>query len=77
MELKFKSSTSEPHSGYGAGSGTIDTTVYFCPCGNGELIRTKDNIPGFRDTDWTLNCTSCAKKYDLDFNTGELTPKQD
>ncbi len=74
MDLIFKHSESEPHGGYGAGSGTIDTTVYFCPCGKGEVIRIKDNIPGFRDTDWQLHCVECNKKYH--FDGSDLVPNE-
>lgn len=63
MALKILSHKSEPHSGYGAGSGTIDTDEYECPCGKGRVIRTKDNIPGFRDSDIYIECDECLKKY--------------
>lgn len=63
MALKMLESKSEPHPGYGAGWGTIDTTIYECPCGKGKVIRTKDNIPGFRECDITIECEDCWKKY--------------
>lgn len=63
MALKMISHNSEEHPGWGAGSGTIDTYVYECPCGKGKVIRTKDNIPGFRDNDITIECNECQKKY--------------
>lgn len=68
MDLIYKDSYSEDHPGYGAGSGTIDTTVYACPCGQGEVRRVKDNIPGFRETDWSIDCPDCAKRFEFDDN---------
>ena len=49
MALELLESHSESHQGYGAGAGSIDTYIYKCPCGKGRVIRTKDNIPGFRE----------------------------
>lgn len=72
MSLKYKSSSSEEHPGYGAGSGTIDTTVYECPCGAGEVIRTKDNIPGFRESDIVIHCDVCSNKYGVINSLSEL-----
>lgn len=63
MELKLFKHDSEPHMGYGAGEGAIDTYVYECPCGKGTVVRTKDNIPGFRDSDIIIECDDCRKKY--------------
>ena len=40
MALKLLEHNSEPHAGYGAGWGTIDTYVYECPCGKGKVIKT-------------------------------------
>lgn len=54
---------SENHPGWGAGSGTIETSIYKCPCGKGRIIRTKDNIPGFRDSDIVIECDKCREKY--------------
>jgi hypothetical protein len=75
MELKYKSSSSEYHSGHGAGSGTIDTTTYYCLCGKGEIRRVKDNIPGFRDVDWWIDCPECNAKYHVDSH-GNLSQKE-
>lgn len=63
---------SEPHPGYGAGSGTVDTYTYICPCGKGRVIRTKDNIPGFRDSDIVIECDDCIKKYGIVSSLSEL-----
>lgn len=63
MGLKMISHNSEEHPGYGAGSGTIDTSIYECPCGKRRIVRTKDNIPGFRDSDIVIECDECREKY--------------
>lgn len=63
MSLKYKRQKSEWHAGYGAGEGSIDITVYECPCGAGEVIYTKDNIPGFRESDIRIHCKICSEKY--------------
>lgn len=65
MDLKLKSRRSEPHEGYGAGSGTIDTETYECPCSKGEVIVTHDRIPGFRESDVMIMCDDCRKKYGI------------
>lgn len=64
---------SEEHSGYGAGSGSIDTYIYECPCGEGTYVVQKDNIPGFREKSYSLNCEKCIDTYILDSTTGILT----
>lgn len=63
MGLKMISHHSEENPGYGAGSGTIDTFIYECPCGKGRIVKTKDNIPGFRDSDIIIECDVCREKY--------------
>ncbi len=63
MGLKMISHNSEEHPGYRAGSGTIDTYVYECPCRNGRIVRTTDNIPGFRDSDIVIEFDKCREKY--------------
>lgn len=72
---KLIKSESTYHQGYEAGSGSIDTNTYECPCGKGEYVVEKDNIPGFRDKTYELNCEDCTKKYDFNFNTGEMKNK--
>ena len=72
MALKFLKHSSIPHAGYGAGWGTIDTDEYECPCGKGKVIRTKDNIPGFRDSDITIECDECSAKYGVIRSLSEL-----
>ena len=61
--MKLIEYKSEPHSGYGAGAGTVDTYIYTCPCGKGTVEYVKDNIPGFRDKDIWIHCDTCKKKY--------------
>ena len=73
---KLISSNSELHQGYGAGGGSIDTMIYECPCGKETYVRTKDNIPGFREKDYKLNCADCLKKYNFDVMTGTITEKE-
>lgn len=72
MKLKFIRSESENHSGYGAGSGSIDTNYYECPCGKAEVIYEKDNIPGFRDRQTWSTCPDCKVKYRFSKGTAEL-----
>lgn len=73
---KLIKTESENHSGYGAGTGSIDTTTYECPCGKGTYIIEKDNIPGFREKSYSLNCKQCLSKYNFDSITGEITEKE-
>lgn len=73
MDLKYKKSQSEPHSGWGAGPGTIDREVYECPCGQGEVVYEKDNIPGFRDKSVYCDCKDCNEGYY--FSRGTATIK--
>lgn len=63
MALVLLESKSEEHLGYGAGSGTIDTDIYKCPCGKGTIKFVYDRIPGFRDKDVFIDCPECAVKY--------------
>ena len=72
MALKLLNQKSEPHAGYGAGAGTIDTYEYQCPCGKGKVIKTKDNIPGFRESDIVIECDECRKKYGIVNSLSEL-----
>ena len=65
MALKLIQHNSIAHEGYGAGWGTIDTYVYECPCGKGKVVKTKDNIPGFRDSDIVIECDECSAKYGI------------
>lgn len=72
MELKYIGSNSSYHSGYGAGSGSVDRTEYECPCGKGKVIYEKDNIPGFRDSMTFSDCTECNSKYHFSRGEAEL-----
>lgn len=73
MDLKFLKAESEYHQGYGAGAGTIDSSTYECPCGKGTVIRIKDNIPGFRDSDIHIKCEDCINKYTVNGNGNGLS----
>lgn len=72
MKLEMIKHSSTNHPGYGAGQGTIDTEVFTCLCGNGEVIMTKDNIPGFRDRDFVVKCIDCSNKISLSYEGGTL-----
>jgi hypothetical protein len=51
---------SEPHAGYGAGSGTVDTWDVVCTaCEIGHIHHNRDSIPGFRDH-WIRPCCNCG-----------------
>lgn len=67
---------SQHHMGYGAGGGSVDITTFECPCGKGIYIIEKDNIPGFRETSYFLNCPECLEKYNFDPITGNITEKK-
>lgn len=72
MELKFKDSHSEWHSGYGAGEGSIDSEEYFCPCGKSVVTYEKDDIPGFRSKSNFCDCKECNGKYVFGRGTATL-----
>ena len=57
------SRTSEFTMGYGAGSGSIKTTVYKCKCGKGTVTEIYDDVPGFKERDWIIDCPICVKDY--------------
>lgn len=75
MNLKLIHSSSTYHNGYGAGSGSVDREEYECPCGNGKLIFEYDNIPGFRERSYFIDCDECNKKYDYSNGTLKLKEK--
>jgi hypothetical protein len=63
MNLKLIYNRSDNHSGYGAGSGETVREEYECPCGKGQVIYEKDDIPGFRETDIYSTCNECSDQY--------------
>ena len=67
----------EPHRGYGAGTGTVDTYIYVCPCGKGTVEYIEDNIPGFRDKEIWIHCDVCWEKYGFVKSLSELEGKSD
>lgn len=71
MDLKVKSSAS----GYcpGPNAGVADETIYFCPCGKGEIVYKKRDNPDFHEFSWEIRCDICAEKYE--FEKGELKEK--
>lgn len=72
---KMISSESKGHRGHGAGSGSVDTAVFECPCGKGTFVDVYDAIPGFREHDYSLNCSDCLQKYDFNPINGIITEK--
>lgn len=56
-------SNTEDSSGWGAGSGTIERHEFSCPCSKGLIVEEHDNIPGFREHDIRIRCTSCRKVW--------------
>ncbi|MBO0427610.1 hypothetical protein JZO82_00395 [Vagococcus fluvialis] len=73
MSLKKIRSSSDFHSGYGAGSGEVIREDYECPCGKGIVSYEKDDIPGFRDKAIMCSCAECNEKYT--FGRGTATEK--
>ena len=71
MNLKLVNSTTTPSAGYGAGSGEIIREEYECPCGSGEVIYEKDDIPGFRDRSIWCTCKDCIEKYEFGRGTAK------
>jgi len=65
MELTLIESSVTPSPGFGAGSGEIIREEYKCPCGAGEVIYEKDDIPGFKESSIRCTCEDCREKYDL------------
>ena len=70
MRTELIYSSEDGHGGYGAGSGSTERYEYKCPCGEGKIIETHDNIPGFRDHDVYIQCEKCKQEYDLDTSHG-------
>ena len=54
---------SHEHSGWGAGSGTVERYEYRCPCGAGTIVEEHDNIPGFREHDVWIMCEPCRQEW--------------
>jgi hypothetical protein len=75
MELELIKRSSVNHEGFGAGEGTVDTTEYKCPCGQGKVIYTRDNIPGFRTSDVWIECDTCHSNYKIN-DKGDLELKE-
>ncbi|WP_026908962.1 hypothetical protein [Paucisalibacillus globulus] len=71
MNLKLLKEEEIPHSGWGAGNGSVITEEYECPCGKGIVTYEKDDIPGFRSKSLYCNCEECRKKYT--FSRGTAT----
>lgn len=65
-DLEMIENKREYHPGYGAGSGFIIEQVWKCPCGKGTVQYQKDDIPGFRDSEFYIFCSKCKEKYDIE-----------
>lgn len=64
------------HPGNGAGTGTIVEKVFECPCGEGTFTDVYDNIPGFKEHDYRLDCVACYKKYSFDPISGRIEERK-
>lgn len=66
MEIKLKliDSNNTYSPGYGAGEGSLLREEYECPCGEGKVVYTKDDIPGFKDRYQYIECQSCRALYE-------------
>lgn len=53
------------HEGWGAGSGDVEWYEYRCPCGLDKIVEEHDNIPGFREHDVRILCTTCAPEWEF------------
>lgn len=70
MRTELISSSSEPHPGYGAGSGEFERSEFKCHCGKGKIVEEHGRITGFREHDVWLQCDECSKKYRIDISNG-------
>ena len=43
-------------------------TVYECPCGKGTVATTFENMPGYRDSDVSIQCGECRQGYIAEYN---------
>lgn len=71
MRTKLVDSFREDTPGFGAGSGNIEWYRYECPCEEGRIVETHDNIPGFRDHDVSIECEKCSNEWE--FESGNQT----
>lgn len=70
MKKEVIDSTRIYHEGFGAGEGDVETIVFKCPCGRGEIIEQHDNIPGFRENDVYIDCDICKHLFDINIFKG-------
>lgn len=71
MNLKLVYENVEHTDGFGAGGGEYIREEYECPCGKGRVVYTKDDIPGFRDSDIYCRCEECKGKYEFGRGTAD------
>lgn len=64
MEIKLKDQIIR-EADYGAGVGTEEEYIYYCPCGKGEIIEEHCNVPGFREHNVYICCNECSKKWEI------------
>lgn len=63
IRTEFIDGDQTEHEGWGAGSGDIERYEYICPCGDGRIIEEHDNVPGFREHDVRIVCSTCAAEW--------------
>ncbi|MBD0408255.1 hypothetical protein ICW23_13960 [Bacillus sp. 1021] len=55
-----------------AGIGDVIREEYKCPCGSGQVVYGKENIPSFRSIEIDCYCKQCNEKYDFGRGTATL-----
>ncbi len=53
------------HDGWGAGAGDTERYEYLCPCGAGKIVEEHENIPGFREHDVWITCSTCDAEWEF------------
>lgn len=53
-------------------SGDVIREEYKCPCGSGQVVYGKENIPSFRSIEIDCYCKLCNEKYDFGRGTATL-----
>lgn len=63
MALKFKRCAGGLDTGHGEGRAKVDKVVYYCPCGEGEVVSMKEDIPEGVQYTWLIRCEGCAQSH--------------
>ena len=53
--------------------GEIIITEYECPCGNGKIVTTFEDLPGYRESYVSIECEECYKIYKATYNWARNT----